>query len=61
MCDEESRAEFVTYSRKFGGELGEAIKLMNPGKEEFRLDPEEVERVNRLGETDRLAWYESRF
>jgi hypothetical protein len=34
---------------------------MNPGKEEFKLDPDEMEKVHILPEPERIAWYESRF
>ena len=45
-CEEESRFDFVSLSKKFSQEVFESIKSIQPGQEIFHLDQEEYNKFN---------------
>jgi len=48
-CEEESKLEFLAHTKKFGNEVEEAIKLMTPGTDLFKLDPERMNMISSSG------------
>ena len=44
VCEEEIVKEFTIHSDKFSKELQEAITLMNPDKEMFKLNADELQK-----------------
>ena len=42
VCDEENKKEFLDHTKKFSTEVTEALKLMSPEKELFRLDQDDL-------------------
>jgi len=51
----------LTHTDKFKKEVSEALKLMEPGKEHFKLDPEELNRYMNLSESERIQFFETKF
>ena len=49
--DNDSKKEFVILSEKFKKEVAEALKLMEPGKEHFKINSEELNRYSTLSES----------
>jgi dynein heavy chain len=44
VSEEEARREFLSHTSKFAEEVHEAIGLMSPGQELFKLETEEMAR-----------------
>ncbi len=59
--DNDSRKEFLNLSEKFKKEVTEALKLMEPGKEHFKITPEELNRYGSLSESERIQKFEEKF
>jgi len=62
VCEEESKKEFLSHTEKFAEEVKESIKLMSPGQELFKLDPEESARIQAsTNDAEKLLFYEGKF
>ena len=62
VCDDENKKEFLGHTKKFNQEVGEAIKLMSPGQELFRLDPDDLARFqNNANDVEKIAFFEKKF
>lgn len=62
VCDEESSKEFLGHTKKFQSEVQEAMKLMSPGQELFKLDIDEQSKFsNSANENEKLQYYEKKF
>ena len=48
LTDNDSKKEFVAQTDKFKREVHEALKLMEPGQEHFKIRPEENERLKNM-------------
>lgn len=58
-CNDESRIEFLSITSKFTKEVSEAIDLMTPGQELFKLDPEELAKYET--ESAKIEYYNRKF
>ena len=45
VCEEEAKKEFINHTNKFTKEVNEAIDLMSPGQELFKLEPDEYQKL----------------
>jgi dynein heavy chain len=61
LADQEAQEEFKNYSEKFKNELEEAINLMSPSQELFKLEKDQVDRVAKMSEDEKMAFYETTF
>jgi hypothetical protein len=52
--DVDSKKEFLSLSEKFKKEVTEALKLMEPGKEHFKINSEELSKYMTLSESERI-------
>ena len=61
QVEEEARKEFTNYIEKFKKEVGEALKLMEPGKEHFEIKQEEFTKIMNMNESERIQKFEEKF
>lgn len=41
VCEDESKKEYLSFTQKFTLEVSDAIKLMSPGQELFKLEDDD--------------------
>ena len=61
VSDLEAKNEFLTHTEKFKKEVSEAIKLMSPGEEYFKIAPEELTRISNLPQNEKIHEFENKF
>jgi hypothetical protein len=61
LTDAESKKEFMSYTEKFKKEVMDALKLMEPGQEHFKIRPEELQRLQSMSEPERIQRFEEKF
>lgn len=54
LCDQESKKEFTVFTERFKKEVTEALKLMEPGQEHFKIKSEELQRLQGMTESERI-------
>lgn len=54
LTDSDSKKEFVIQTEKFKKEVHEALKLMEPGQEHFKIKSEELQRLQGMTENERI-------
>ena len=61
LTDGESKKDFMAQTDKFKREVHEALKLMEPGQEHFKIKPEELTRLQSMTESERIQRFEEKF
>lgn len=61
LTDQESRKDFINQTDKFKREVHEALKLMEPGQEHFKIKSEELQRLQGMTESERIQRFEEKF
>lgn len=61
VSDSEARTEFLNCTQKFKKEVSEAIKLMSPGEELFKIDEEDLNKISNLSQNEKIQYYENKF
>lgn len=61
FTDPESKKEFMSYTEKFKKEVSEALKLMEPGQEHFKIKSDELQRLQTMSEPERIQRFEDKF
>ena len=51
----------MNHTEKFRKEVKEALKLMEPGQEHFKIKPEELQRLQGMSESERIQRFEEKF
>lgn len=61
VSDVEARKEFLGLTEKFKGEVKEAVNLMAPKQENFKIDPEELARYENMPDSEKIPYFEAKF
>ena len=61
LCDGDNKKEFMNYTERFKKEVNEALKLMEPGQEHFKIKSEELQRLQGMSESERIQRFEEKF
>lgn len=61
LTDTDSKKEFVLQTDKFKREVHEALKLMEPGQEHFKIKSEELQKLQTMTESERIQRFEEKF
>jgi hypothetical protein len=61
VSDVDARKEFLNLTDKFKKEVKEAIDLMAPKQENFKIDPEDLAKFENMPDSEKIPFFEAKF